>query len=89
MVQVYIELDVEFLGLQVLRVGLLITQNANEVLDPGHKTRLPRIVWWNLVKLAYQNSSKSITSMYMRTLNVQMESILCCFLSCVFTTMLM
>ena len=37
----YVELDMEFLGLQVLRVGFLITQNPNKVLDLEHKTRLP------------------------------------------------
>ena len=40
----YVELDVEFLGLHVPRVGFLITQNPNKVLDPDHRTRLPRIV---------------------------------------------
>ena len=40
------------------RVGFLITQNPNKVLDPDHKTRLPRIVGWNLVKLAYQEFLK-------------------------------
>ena len=43
----YVELDVEFLRLQVPRVRFLITQNPNKVLDPDHKTRLPRIVGWN------------------------------------------
>ena len=40
----YVELDVEFLELHVPRVGFLITQNPNKVLDPDHRTRLPRIV---------------------------------------------
>ena len=48
----YVELDVEFLGLHVPRVGFLITQNPNKVLDPDHRTRLLRIVGWSLVKLA-------------------------------------
>ena len=85
----YVKLHVEFLGLQVPRVIFLITWNPNEVLDPEHKTRLPRIVGWNLVKLAYQEFPKSKTVMYLRILNTWMESILCCFLSCAFTTMLM
>ena len=85
----YLELDVKFLELQVLRVGFLITQKPNKVLDPDHETILPRIVGWNLVKLAPRNFSKSITSMYLRILNPQMDSILCYFLSCAFTTMLM
>ena len=50
----YVNLDVEFLGLQVPRVRLLIIQNPNEVLNPVHRSRLPGIMGWNLVKLAYQ-----------------------------------
>ena len=40
------------------RVGFLITQNPNKVLDPDHRTRLPRIMGWKLVKLAYQEFLK-------------------------------
>ena len=40
------------------RVRFLITQNLNKVLDPEHRTRLPRIVEWNLVKLVYQDFLK-------------------------------
>ena len=36
----------------------MITQNTNEVLDPEHKTRLPNIVGWNLVRLAYEEFTK-------------------------------
>ena len=54
----YVELDIEFLGLKVPKVGFLITQNPNEVLDPKHKTRLPGIVEWNLVRLAYEEFTK-------------------------------
>ena len=54
----YVELDVEFLWLCVPRVRFLITQNPNNMLDPDHRTRLPRIVGWNLVKLAYQEFLK-------------------------------
>ena len=50
----YVELDVEFLGPHVPRVIFSITQSPSKVLDPDHKTRLPRIVGWNLVKLTYQ-----------------------------------
>ena len=49
----FVELDVELLGLQVPRVRFLITQNPNKLLDPEHKTRLPGIVGWNMVKIAY------------------------------------
>ena len=54
----YDELDVEILGLHVPRVRFLITKNPNKVLDPDHRTRLPGIVGWNLVKLAYQEFLK-------------------------------
>ena len=54
----YVELDMAFLGLQVPRVRFLITQNPNKVLDPEHKTRFPRIMGWNVVKLAYQEFLK-------------------------------
>ena len=36
----------------------MIIQNPNEVLDPEHKTRLPSIVGWNLVRLAYEEFTK-------------------------------
>ena len=54
----FVELDVEFLGLHVPMVRFLITQNPNKVLDPDHRTRLPRIVGWKFVKLAYQEFLK-------------------------------
>ena len=54
----YVELDVEFLGLHVPRLRFLITQNPNKVLDSDHRTRLPGIVGWNLVRLAYQEFLK-------------------------------
>ena len=54
----YVELYVEFLGLKVPRVRFLVTKNPNEVLDPEHKTRLPSIVGWNLVRLAYEEFTK-------------------------------
>ena len=50
----YTEEDMEFLVLMVPRVRFLITQNPNYVLDQEHKTKLPVIMGWNLVKLAYQ-----------------------------------
>ena len=40
------------------RVGFLIIQNPSKVFDPDHRTRLPGIVGWNLVKLAYQEFLK-------------------------------
>ena len=62
----YVELDMEILGVQMPRVRFLITQNPKKVLDPEHRTRLPRIVRWNLINLACQDFLKSITSMDLR-----------------------
>ena len=50
----YVELDLDFLGIVVPKVGVLITQEPNELLDTHHKTKLPGMVGWNLVKLAYE-----------------------------------
>ena len=36
------------------KVGFLITQEPNELLESRHKTKLPGVVGWNLIKLAYQ-----------------------------------
>ena len=50
----YVELDLDFLGIVVPKVGVLITQEPNELLDTCHKTKLPGMVGWNLIKLAYE-----------------------------------
>ena len=83
----YVELDVEFIGLQVPRGRFLIIWNPNEVLDPEHKTRLPGIVGWNLVKLACQEFLKIYNINVFEDLNARTESIVCYFPSCVFITM--
>ena len=50
----YVELDLDFWGIVVPTVGVLITQEPNELLDTCHKTKLPGVVVWNLIKLAYE-----------------------------------
>ena len=35
------------------KVGVLITQECNELLETCHKTKLPGVVDWNLIKLAF------------------------------------
>ena len=50
----YVELDLDFLGIVVPKVGVLITQEPNELLETCHKTKLPGVVGWNLIKLAYE-----------------------------------
>ena len=54
----YVELNVEPLGLKVPRDRSLINQNPNEVLDPEPKIRLPSIVGWNFMRLAYDEFTK-------------------------------
>ena len=56
----YVELDVEFLGLHVPRVRFLITQNPNKVLDPDHRTKLPRIVRWEFSKASLSRIPQEI-----------------------------
>ena len=36
------------------KVGVLITQEHNELLDTCHRTKLPGVIGWNLIKLAYE-----------------------------------
>ena len=50
----YIELDVNFIGLKVLNVGFLIIDELNKVLDKKHHTKLPGIIGWNMIQLAYK-----------------------------------
>ena len=50
----YVELDLDFLGGIVPKVGVPIIQVPNKLLDDCHKTELPDIISWNFIKLAYQ-----------------------------------
>ena len=43
-ISMYVELDLDFLGIVVPKVGVLITQEPNELLDTHHKTKLPGMV---------------------------------------------
>ena len=52
-IKMYTELDLTFLGLKVLKVGVLIAEELNQVLDTKHQTRLPGIIGWNLIQLSY------------------------------------
>ena len=53
-ISMYVELDLDFLGIVVPKVGVLITKEPNELLETHHKTKLPGMVGWNLIKLAYE-----------------------------------
>ena len=50
----HVELDLYFLGIVVPKVWVLITQEPSELLDTCHKTKLPGVIGWNLIKLAYE-----------------------------------
>ena len=50
----HVELDLNFLGIVVPTAGVLITQEPKELLDDCHKTTLPGVISWNLIKLAYK-----------------------------------
>ena len=52
-VKMYTELDINFLGLKVPNVGVLIVDDLTQVLDKKHQTKLPGIVGWNLIWLSY------------------------------------
>ena len=52
-VKMYTELDVNFLGLKVPNVGVLIIEDPSQVLDKKHQSKLPGIVGWNLIWLLY------------------------------------
>ena len=52
-IKMYTELDSTFLGLRVPKVGVLIAEELNQVLDKKHQTRLPCIIGWSLIWLSY------------------------------------
>ena len=52
-VKMYTDLDINFLGLKVLNVGILVVEDLSQVLDKKHQSKLPGIVGWNLVQLSY------------------------------------
>ena len=52
-VKMYTELDINFLGLKLPNVGILVVEDPSQVLDKKHQSKLPGIVGWNLVWLSY------------------------------------
>ena len=52
-VKMYPELDINFLGLKVPNVGVLIIEDPSQVLDKKRQSKLPGIVGWNLIWLSY------------------------------------
>ena len=88
-IKMYTELDLTFLGLKVLKVGVLIAEEPNQVLDKKHQTRLPGIIGWNLIWLSYDVFvQKYGTTGFDSFIYVLKESILCCSPSCAFSIIL-
>ena len=48
----YTKLDISFLGLKVQKVGIMIIQDLDQVLDKKHQTTMPGIVGWDLIWLS-------------------------------------
>ena len=51
--KMHTELDITFLGLKVLKIGILVVEDPNQVLDKTYQTKLPSIVGWILIQLSY------------------------------------
>ena len=51
--KIYMELDINFLGLKVPNVGILVVEDPSQVLDKKHQSKLPGIVGSNLAWLSY------------------------------------
>ena len=54
----HVKLDLNFMGLIVPRVRVLITRDPKQLLDLKHQTRLPDVVGWNLVCFAFKEFTK-------------------------------
>ena len=52
-IEMYTELDITFLGLNVPNVGMLVVEDPSLVLDKKHLSKPTGIVGWNLVWLSY------------------------------------
>ena len=56
--KMYIKLNLTFLGLKVPNVGMLFTEEPNQVLDKEHQTKLSEIVGWDLIQQSYNTFIK-------------------------------
>ena len=70
-ISLYVESDLDFLGIVVPKVGVLITQEPSELLETCQKTKLPGMVGWNLIKMAYEVFVKNYGSCVWKILTVQ------------------
>ena len=88
-IKMYTKLDLTFLGLKVPKVGTLIREVPNQVLDKKHQTRLPGIVRWNLIQLSFEVFVQKYGTTGFDSFICPEGVILCCFPSCAFSTILM
>ena len=86
-VKMYTELEINFFGLSVPNV-FLISGEPNSVLDRKHNTKLPGIIGWNLVWLAYKFLWKNMGEKCLTALKVGKELIYSCYFSSVYIIML-
>ena len=75
-IKMYTKLNITFLGLKVLNIGMLIIDNQSQVLDKKHQSKLPGIVGWNLVWLSYNRFVKKYGTSDLTLLHVWRELIL-------------
>ena len=54
----YFEVGVAFLGLRVPKIEFIIVKYPSNLVETKMKTKLPGIIGWNLIKLAYQEFTK-------------------------------
>ena len=83
-VKIYMELDINFLGLKVPNVGALVVEDPSQVLDKKHQSKLPGMVGWNLVWLSYNVFVENMGHQGLTLLYVWREVILYCSPNCVF-----
>ena len=57
-------MDVSCLGLKVQNVGFLITRDPSYILDEKYQTRMPRILGWNMFRLAFNVFPKNMGWQY-------------------------
>ena len=84
-VKMYTELDINFLGLKVPNVGVLIIDDPSQVLDKKHQSKLPGIVGWNLIQLFDNAFVENMGHHDLTLLYVQRELILYCSPNCVYS----
>ena len=84
-VKMYTELDINFLGLKVPNVGILILEDPSQVLDKKHQSKLPGIVGWNLIQLSYNVFVEKYGASWIDSFVCPRELILYCPPSCLCT----